>query len=186
MSSKSLDINQSIDWLNRGNILAHPTEGVWGLGCNAFDELAFKKIYDLKKRDRKKSFILLVNSYQSIEKYITKISKSDIDYLNEYWPGPVTFLIQYNNNLPEHLQNKTGKIAVRVSNHLPIKALIKGFNGIMVSTSANISGEAIINDPEKIMLTFDDDCTAFYNEDLGKLKKPSKIIDLTSRAIIRN
>ena len=56
----------------------------------------------------------------------------------------------------------------------------------MVSTSANISGEAIINDPEKIMLTFDDDCTAFYNEDLGKLKKPSKIIDLTSRAIIRN
>ena len=72
------------------------------------------------------------------------------------------------------------------SNHLPLKALIKRFNGIMVSTSANISGEAIINDPEKIMLTFDDDGTAFYNEDLGKLKKPSKIIDLTSRAIIRN
>lgn len=94
MSSKSLDVTQSIDWLNKGKILAHPTEGVWGLGCNALDERAFKKIYKLKKREHKKSFILLIKSYKAIEEFTERLSDDEIDCLNEYWPGPVTFLIK--------------------------------------------------------------------------------------------
>ena len=186
MSSKSLDVTQSIDWLNKGKILAHPTEGVWGLGCNALDEHAFKKIYKLKKREHKKSFILLIKSYKAIEEFTERLSDDEIDCLNEYWPGPVTFLIKYKTNLPKHLQNKTGKIAVRVSNHLPINTLFEGFNSLLVSTSANISGQDNINDPEEIMTTFDDADVAYYNEALGLHKRPSRIIDLSSREIIRN
>ena len=186
MSSKSLDVTQSIDWLNKGKILAHPTEGVWGLGCNALDELAFKKIYKLKKREYNKSFILLIKSYKSVEQFTEKLSNDEQDFLDEHWPGPVTFLIKYNKNFPKHLQNETGKIALRVSNHLPINTLFKGFNCPIVSTSANISGQDNINDPEKIMSTFDDADVAYYNEELGLHKRPSKIIDLSSREIIRN
>jgi len=98
LSSKSLDVTQSIDWLNKGKILAHPTEGVWGLGCNALDELAFKKIYKLKKREYNKSFILLIKSYKSIEQFTEKLSNDEQDFLDEHWPGPVTFLIKYNKN----------------------------------------------------------------------------------------
>jgi|TARA_B100001063_G_C16681588_1_gene512070 L-threonylcarbamoyladenylate synthase len=182
---KSFDVSESIDWLNDGKILVHPTEGVWGLGCNALDQKAFKKIYLLKKRDSQKSFILLASSYEAIKKYIIKLTDDDISFLRKSWPGPVTLLIKFNNDLPSHLKNHTGKIAIRVSNHLPLKSLFKGFEGLMVSTSANVSGEEIINDPIEIINAFDDIDVAYYNESLGTNKKPSTIIDLASRKIIR-
>ena len=185
MFKKSFDVSESIDWLNDGKILVHPTEGVWGLGCNALDQKAFKKIYLLKKRDSQKSFILLASSYEAIKKYIIKLTDDDIYFLRKSWPGPVTLLIKFNNDLPSHLKNHTGKIAIRVSNHLPLKSLFKGFEGLMVSTSANVSGEEIINDPVKIINAFDDIDVAYYNESLGTNKKPSTIIDLASRKIIR-
>lgn len=185
MFKKSFDVSESIDWLNDGKILVHPTEGVWGLGCNALDQKAFKKIYLLKKRDSQKSFILLASSYEAIKKYIKKLTDDDISFLRKSWPGPVTLLIKFNNDLPSHLKNHTGKIAIRVSNHLPLKSLFKGFEGLMVSTSANVSGEEIINDPIEIINAFDDIDVAYYNESLGTNKKPSTIIDLASRKIIR-
>ena len=185
MSTKSLDVFESIDWLNNGKILIHPTEGVWGLGCDAFNEKAFKKIYFLKKRDSQKSFILLASSYDAIKKYIIKLTDDDISFLKKSWPGPVTLLIKFNNELPSHLKNHTGKIAIRVSNHLPLESLFNGFSGLMISTSANISGEEAINDPIEIINTFDDIDVAYYNESLGTNRKPSTVIDLASRKIIR-
>lgn len=185
MSSKSLDVFESTNWLNEGKILVHPTEGVWGLGCNALDENAFKKIYSLKKRDSQKSFILLASSYEAIKKYTVELTEADISFLKKHWPGPVTFLIKFDPKIPQHLQNDTGKLAIRVSNHLPIKTLMKSFNSLMVSTSANISGEDILNDPLEIINTFDDIDIAYYNENLGLNKKPSTIIDLASKKIIR-
>ena len=158
-----MDVFESIDWLNNGKILIHPTEGVWGLGCDAFNEKAFKKIYFLK------AFILLASSYDAIKKYIIKLTDDDISFLKKSWPGPVTLLIKFNNELPSHLKNHTGKIAIRVSNHLPLESLFNGFNGLMISTSANISGEEAINDPIEIINTFDDIDVAYYNESLGKI-----------------
>ena len=185
MHKKSLDISSSVEWLNNGKILAHPTEGIWGLGCNALDKNSFNKLYDLKKRNHNKSFILLVQSVESIKKYLNEISKEDTDYLDKVWPGPTTILISYNDNLPIHLHNNTGKLAIRVSNHLPLKQLIEGFNGFMVSTSANISGEPYINNPDKILDSFGDIDLAYYDAPLGSNNKPSKIIDLDTKKVIR-
>ena len=84
MSSKSLDVFESKNWLNEGKILVHPTEGVWGLGCNALDENAFKKIYSLKKRDSQKSFILLASSYEAIKKYTVELTEADISFLKKH------------------------------------------------------------------------------------------------------
>ena len=99
--------------------------------------------------------------------------------------GSVYFLFTYNNNLPSHLMNDTGKIAIRVSNHLPIKHLLKQFSGLMVSTSSNLSGDGIIQDPIKILEFFESNDLAYYDEQLGQTKKPSKIIDLESKSVIR-
>ena len=111
--------------------------------------------------------------------------RKDRDVLSKFWPGPYTFLIRYHNNIPEHLKNETEKIAVRVSNHLPIITLFKGFSGIMVSTSANISGEENINNPNEIVDIFEHHELAYYDESLGANKKPSQIIDLETKAIVR-
>lgn len=185
MKNNSLNINASVEWLNAGKILAHPTESIWGLGCNALNEEAVNLIFKIKKRDKKKNFILLVKSLESFEKYLKEIKMEDKIFLNKYWPGPYTFLMKYNKKLPSHLKNESGKIAIRVSNHLPIKNLFESFSGFIVSTSANISGKENINDPNQIMNYFEYEEIAYYDEILGNNKSPSTIIDLESRAIIR-
>jgi len=144
-----------------------------------------KLIFKIKKRDKIKNFILLVKSLESFEKYLEEINMEDKIFLNKHWPGPYTFLIKYNEKLPTHLKNTSGKIAIRVSNHLPIKLLFESFSGFMVSTSANISGEENINNPNHIMNYFEYEEMAYYDEILGDNKSPSTIIDLESRAIIR-
>tara|TARA_B100001027_G_scaffold89424_1_gene61290 strand:- start:43 stop:603 length:561 start_codon:yes stop_codon:yes gene_type:complete len=185
LKTKSLNINKSVEWLKSGKILAHPTESIWGLGCDAFNEKAVNFIFKIKKRDKNKNFILLVNSLESFKKYLKEIKNEDRVFLNKYWPGPHTFLINYNDNLPTHLHNESGKIAIRVSNHLPIQQLLNSFSGFIVSTSANISGKENINDPHEIMNSFEYKEMAYYDEMLGSNKSPSTIIDLESRSIIR-
>ena len=185
MKNKSLDIASSVEWIKSGKILVHPTEGIWGLGCDAFNEDAVNKIFKIKRRSKNKSFILLSESLDFLKKYIQDLNKEDEKFLENYWPGPVTFLIKYNQNLPKHLHTENEKIAVRVSNHLPIKSLLNEFSGLMVSTSSNLSGGAIIHDPIKILKFFESNDLAYYDEQLGQTKKPSKIIDLESKSVIR-
>ena len=185
MKNKSLDIASSVEWIKSGKILVHPTEGIWGLGCDAFNEDAVNKIFKIKKRSKNKSFILLSESLDFLKKYIQDLNKEDEKFLENYWPGPVTFLIKYNQNLPKHLHTENEKIAVRVSNHLTIKNLLEVYKGFMVSTSANFSGQSNINCPNKILETFADDDIAYYDESLGDQSKPSQIIDLETGIIIR-
>ena len=185
MEKLSLDKDSSIQWLEKGKILVHPTESIWGLGCDAFNENAINKIFKLKKRNKNKGFILLVKSLDSIQEYLYKLSLDDKEYLNRLWPGPYTFLIKYNERLPKHLRNETEKIAIRVSNHLPIKNLFKGFDRPIISTSANISGQETINNPQEVINFFECDEVAYYDEMLGENNSPSQIIDLDSKDIIR-
>ena len=94
-------------------------------------------------------------------------------------------MIKYNKQLPKHLKTNTGKIALRVSNHLPIKRLFEIYSGYIISTSANISGQVNLNSPNEILDFFVSDKMAYYDEALGTNKSPSTIIDLESRSIIR-
>jgi len=185
LKHKSLNLDSSVEWLKEGKILIHPTESIWGLGCDALNPKAVSDVFKIKKRSKNKSFILLIKSLESIENYLQDINKEDIKYLHKHWPGPYTFLIKYNDKLPKHLWNETHKIAIRVSNHLPIRLLFNSFSGIMVSTSANISGQKNLQKPEEIINFFEHDGMAYYDELLGTNKSPSRIIDLETRAVIR-
>ena len=185
MNNEALDLNQSINWLKAGKVLVHPTESIWGLGCDALNESAIDLIFKLKQRPLNKSLIVLAESYFSIKKFVTSLNPDQEKLLNEKWPGPYTFLFTYNKNLPSHLMNETGKIAIRVSNHLPLKYLLKAYKGFMISTSANFSGQSNINCSNKILETFANDDIAYYDESLGDQSKPSQIIDLETGIIIR-
>ena len=185
MKNNSLNLSSSVDWLEAGKILIHPTESIWGLGCDAFNEDAVNNIFKIKKRDKKKNFILLTESLESIKNYIQELHPNDEEYLLKHWPGPYTFLIKYNDTLPNHLKNDTNKIAIRVSNHLPLKSLFKVFSGFMISTSANISGKKNLKNPEEIINYFEYAEMAYYDELIGTNANPSKIIDLETKAVIR-
>jgi len=185
LHNNSLDVLSSASWLAEGKILLHPTEGVWGIGCDALNENSFLRVYELKKRPRNKSFIVLIKSLENVKKYIKNLDVQDINFINSVWPGPTTLLVEYNEKLPQHLKNDSGKIALRVSNHYPIISLLDNFNSLLISTSANISGENNFNNIDDIIKTFNQKDVAHYNDKLGNNIKPTSIIDLTTKAIIR-
>ena len=173
------------NWLKEGKILIHPTEGVWGLGCNASNISACKKISNLKKRSDNKNFILLAPSTSFALELSAELEVSQIEFLESVWPGHVTVIMQANNSLSQSLKATDNTIAIRVSDHLPITNLLNSFNDLMVSTSANISNFPTSNSLDEVKKIFDDPDVAVYAHDNGDALKPSSIIDLKTMEYIR-
>lgn len=179
------DPNDAANWLKKGKILIHPTEGVWGIGCDAFNAAAVKKINSLKQREASKSLILLASSISDALRYFQPLSEQKIKFLETVWPGHTTVIYNKNKLIPRHLNTTNNTIALRVSNHKPIKDLLALFNNLMVSTSANISNLPTPVNHEEVMKTFTDPDVAIYCFENGGSLKPSAIIDLNTMNYIR-
>ncbi len=176
---------EASNWLKKGNILIHPTEGVWGLGCDASNKNACEKISILKQRPKSKNFILLAPSISFAIGCSEKIEPSKIEFLKSLWPGHVTVILQANNSVSSSVKAKDNTIALRVSNHLPIINLLNSFNNLMVSTSANISNFPTPNLLAEVKEIFNNSDVAVYAHDNGDASKPSSIVDLKTMEYIR-
>ena len=182
-----LSQSDASEWLKKGKILIYPTEGVWGIGCDALNEKAVARVYELKNRSPDKSLILLCKSFESINNFLLPLTKKEMDYLDIISQDPVTILYKFNaETTPAHLQNSTGKLAFRVSTHYHLDALFDVFKNPIISTSANISGRSPIDNIEEFKVNFDFNDVAIYNKPLGNLNKPTPIIDLENKEVIRD
>jgi L-threonylcarbamoyladenylate synthase len=173
------------NWLKEGKILIHPTEGVWGLGCDASNINACEKISLLKQRTNNKSFILLAPSIPFALACTAEVAPSQIEFLESIWPGHITVIMQANESILSHIKTLNNTVGIRVSNHLPIINLLNSFNNLMVSTSANISEFPTPNMLAEVKKTFNDPDVAVYAHDNGDALKPSAIIDLDTMEYIR-
>ena len=178
-----LNAEDSANWLAENKILLHPTEGVWGIGCNAKNNMAVERVFDLKKRDKSKKFILLSPSIDSVKEFCL-VLKEDIKILEKEWPGPTTFLLEKKSDKYKEL-SYLKRHAVRVSAHKPLIELLDFFGSEMVSTSANISGANEIKNKDDIVNFFNYEDVAIFDGSLGNLKKPTKIFDLKLKKYIR-
>lgn len=134
------DIINSINVLHNGGIILYPTDTIWGIGCDATNEVAIRKIYLLKKREEKKSMIILLAQIDEIKNYVSNPSKKIIDFLSEQ-KKPTTAIFKNAINLPEEISNKDGSIAIRIVKDDFCEMLIEQLSTPLVSTSANISGD---------------------------------------------
>lgn len=176
---------EASNWLKKGKILIHPTEGVWGLGCDAKNVQACKKINTLKQRDENKKFIILAPSIEKALDYFEPLSKEQILQLEQLWPGHTTVIHTAKNIISDHLKSIDNTIGIRVSTHLPIAKLLNEFSGLMVSTSANLSNQQTSNSRTDLYQIFQDEDVAIYNHDNGKAKKPSSILRLHNMEYLR-
>ena len=134
------DIKNSIDCLRKGGTILYPTDTIWGLGCDACNEDAVKKIYDIKQRENSKSMLVLVDSINMIERYVDEIPSIAYDIL-ELNEDPLTIIFPKAKNLASNLIAEDGSIAMRITNEKFSRDLIFRFRKPIVSTSANISGQ---------------------------------------------
>ena len=126
--------------LLQGKILLYPTDTVWGMGCDATNEEAVKRIYTIKQRQESKSMIILLDSADRLPLYVAKIPLFAWDLISHTY-RPTTYIYPTAQNLPHQLIHPDGTIAIRITTNLFCKKLIKALERPLVSTSANISGE---------------------------------------------
>ena len=133
------EVNKALKVLELGGLILYPTDTVWGIGCDATNTAAVKKVYDLKQRADSKSLIVLLPDAKSVFQYVADPFPDLIGLLKQF-KRPTTVVYPQAIGLPENLVNEDGSIAIRVVNDPFCKALLKRLKRPLVSTSANISG----------------------------------------------
>ena len=168
------DIRKAVEVLRKGGVILYPTDTVWGIGCDATNSEAVKRVYDIKQRDDSKALICLVDSDARLQRYIRKVP--DVAWqLLDCCDKPTTVILDGAVNLAENLIAEDGSVGIRITQEPFSKELCFRFQKALVSTSANISGEPDI-DP-KIIEAVDYVCWSRRQE--HKPHKPSSIIKLT-------
>lgn len=140
MNNLQHDINDCCRVMEQGGLILYPTDTIWGIGCDATNEKAVEKIYKLKKRDDKKSMIILVADEKDILNYAEDPGKKIFDYLSST-EKPTTVIYERAKNIASNIINSDGTTAIRIVKDIFCKHLIDQFRKPIVSTSANISGE---------------------------------------------
>lgn len=131
--------------LKNGAVFAYPTDTVWGLGSLPDNELACKRIYEIKKRDGQKPLILLGAKIEDFNPYIDNFPPLAKDLAEKYWPGALTIIVKKSPKLSEFVTSEMDTVGLRIPNH-PILLELLQTTGAIATTSANLSGEpAAIN-----------------------------------------
>ena len=133
------DIAKALEVLHNGGIILYPTDTIWGLGCDATNEEAVKKIYKIKQRNDQKSLLVLLDNPGKITSYVNEIPEVAWDLI-DLTDKPLTIIYSDAKNLAKNLIAEDGSIGIRIANDPFCEKLIQRFKKPIVSTSANISG----------------------------------------------
>jgi L-threonylcarbamoyladenylate synthase len=129
--------------LRAGGVVAYPTEAVWGLGCDPFDEIAVLRLLDIKRRPVDKGVILVAAHVAQFDGLLAweRLPADRANDVRAQWPGPRTWVVPATDRVPAWITGAHDSVAVRVSDHPDVVALCDAFGGPIVSTSANLAGE---------------------------------------------
>lgn len=165
--------------LHQGGLVAYPTEAVWGLGCDPFNEPAVAALLELKQRPWDKGLILVAASISQVEDLLGPLSPAQSARAEEHWPGPVTCVIpDPQSRVPEGIRGRHASVAVRVSAHPLVRRLCETFGGAVVSTSCNPAGRPPARQRWQVKRYFPDALDYCLPGSLGGQRQPSRIIDL--------
>jgi L-threonylcarbamoyladenylate synthase len=178
-------INSAIHFLKMGGIIAYPTESVYGLGCDPFNEDAVKKLIRLKDRDPDKGLILIASDFLQLRPLLEGLSPKLEEQILKTWPGAITWLWPAKESTSSLLKGKQSTLAIRVTAHPLAKKLCTLFGGAIVSTSANVSGEEAPRNYEAISKRLSKQIDYIVKGNTGEFTSPTEIRDTISGRIIR-
>ena len=141
--TREQDIKNAVEGLRKGGGILYPTDTVWGIGCDATNAEAVKRVYDIKQRDDSKAMICLVDSDARMQRYVRRVPDVAWQLIDSLKDGgkPTTIILDGAVNLAPNLIAEDGSIALRITQEPFSKELCYRFQKALVSTSANISGE---------------------------------------------
>ncbi|MGQ0698032.1 MAG: L-threonylcarbamoyladenylate synthase [Panacagrimonas sp.] len=171
--------------LDRGGVIAYPTEAVWGLGADPWNESACLRLLAMKRRPWDKGLILVAAHLDQLLPFIEIPSKAVLKRASVTWPGPATWVFPCTEETPAWISGDQPSVAVRVTSHEGTRALCERFGGAIVSTSANPAGRTPALSPTQVRLYFRNRFDYLLPGALGGLTRPTSIRDAMTGHILR-
>lgn len=163
--------------LREGGLIIYPTDSVYGLGCDLFNKSAVEKIYQQKGNDKRKLLSFICPDLKGITEY-AYVPNAAYRAMRHLLPGPYTFILNATKQVPKILLEKRKTVGIRVPDNAVCQSLLAEFGKPIISTSACLSGQEFLGDPEAIAATFESIVDLFLDSGPCGLE-PSTIIDFT-------
>lgn len=186
MKEYDSDIRKACKIMKDGGIILYPTDTIWGIGCDASNSEAVRKIYKLKQRSDSKSMLVLIDSDAKLNYYVSDVP--DVVYdLMDLSEKPLTIIYDGARNLSPELISEDGSIGIRVTKEPFSQDLCRVFKGAIVSTSANVSGQLFPQNFSEISESIIDnvDFVVSYRQHEVGLSRPSSIIKLGAGGLVK-
>jgi len=180
-------IDEAVMALRNSGVIAYPTEAVWGLGCDPYNQKAVSKLLELKNRPVDKGLILVAADVSQLGDLYFNLPNSLQNQLLQPRQHPTTWLIEDDFNIvPSYIKGQHSAVAVRISAYPLVQQLCESFDAMIVSTSANPSACSPALSLEQCQSYFDLNIDCYVDGALGDNDKPSQIIDLSSGLVLRS
>ncbi|HUU40894.1 MAG TPA: L-threonylcarbamoyladenylate synthase [Desulfatiglandales bacterium] len=181
-SDKSLKkgLNEAVKIISKGGIVAFPTESFYGLGVDATNPDAVKRLFGVKKRDPAIPILVFISSLEELHKYVASIPPRAKLMGKKFWPGGLTMLFKSSSVFPSILTAGKGKVGIRVSGHPLVGALLRALNIPITGTSANISGSPPCIKAEQVQECLGDNLDLILDGGITQGKYPSTLLDVTT------
>jgi L-threonylcarbamoyladenylate synthase len=178
-------LREAVRHLSWGDVIAYPTEAVYGLGCDPMNAEAVYRLLAMKRREVDKGLILVAADIEQLLPYLQPLSVTELETLRQSWPGPVTWIIPCLPSVPVWLRGAHDSLAVRVSAHPLVQQLCSAWGGPIVSTSANVSGRPPARSALDVRRIFGTQVDCLLHAQTGGADRPTQIRVLGSDAILR-
>lgn len=178
-------IKKVVQILKDGGVIAYPTDTIYGIGCDIFNKNGIEKIYQVKKREKNKPMSFICADLSDISQYAI-VSNYAYRIMRRCLPGPYTFVLEASSKTPKKIMSKRKTVGIRIPDHKICLAIVAELGHPLITTSANISTEEELNNPDDIEGKLGHLLDLIIDE--GPLiSEPSTIVDLTgdSPAVLR-
>jgi len=145
-------IAQVVEKLKQGGVIAYPTDTTYGIGCNIFNQRGIKSIYQIKQRDARKPFSFICSDLSDVANY-AQVSNFAFKIMKRHLPGPYTFVLDATRVVPDTLTTRQKTVGIRIPDDEIALAIVRLLGHPLVTTSANLTGEAPLHDPAEIEKT---------------------------------
>lgn len=180
------DIKKACQVMMEGGVILYPTDTIWGIGCDATNEEAVKRVYEIKQRSDSKAMLVLIDSPAKLNYYVKDVPNVAWDLI-DVADKPLTIIYSGARNLAPNLLAEDGSVGIRVTGEEFSKRLCQQFRKAIVSTSANVSGQP---SPQNFSEISEDikaavDYIVDYRREETTQAKPSSIIKLDKGGVIK-
>lgn len=180
----SSEVERAVQFLQQGGVVAHATEGVWGLACDPWNKTAVNRILTIKKRSIDLGFIVIGTDSSSFQEELDTVEPEIRRKVVASWPGHVSWILP-SNRFPDWVTGNRTAVAARVPDHKQARKLAMLFGKPVISTSANVSGSEPALTMEEVCQKFGDIVDFVLPGEVGTVVGPSRILNAVDDVKIR-